>query len=339
MVALGVYVPALSLKKQLEARGESARLLCLEELYTDREAVMEETKKSFHQSFRLAKLSYRVPVRNKTAIDPLAQDSLMEELKAERYDAIIAFSGFWADVLNRLMQECPWYENRIHAVHMDAVLSLSWKGADLSGFHEIWQFQRSTHQILCSIEPCEVKGACENRILVHGGGWGIGEYAEKIRTLNELGIPLDLIVYYPEEADAADTFNAYYLLDPDWKPQDHRDEYPRLLQFDRGEWKEAAGNRREENPVRALIRKDAAILSKPGGGTLCDSLVTGTPLIFSEELAYYEKENRLMWIENGLGIEYESFVRSAERTSLLQTLCTNLQKAGSGLPAIADLLE
>ena len=46
-IALGVFVPALSLKLQLESEGHRADLLCVEELYSGKDDVMEETRKSF----------------------------------------------------------------------------------------------------------------------------------------------------------------------------------------------------------------------------------------------------------------------------------------------------
>lgn len=337
-IALGVYVPALSVKKQLESLGHKADFLVLESLYEGKDAVMEETRRSFHTDFRLAKLSYRIPVRNRSAIDPDAKARLLKQLEEEAYDSIITFSGFWVEFLRELMEVSPHYADRITAVHMDAGRSLSWKGTDRSGIKEIWLYRLDTKEILCALEPPAVSCKPENRILVHGGGWGIGEYDSKIRKLNELGYPLDIIVYYPEEAPAEADMNEYYLLDPEWKTEKVKDEYPRLLHYQNREWNEVPVSRKEANPLRPLIEQDTAILSKPGGGTISDSLVTGTPLLFSEELASYEKDNKLLWLDQGFGMEFESFAADRDRDEALKRMHERLLEANRNLPIITELL-
>ena len=337
-IALGVYVPALSVKKQLEKSGDHVDLIFLEELYRDKESVMEETKRSFHNDFRLAKLSYRIPTRNKAALDPETTEMFLRELVQKQYDLIISFSGFWTEFLNRLQNESSYYENRIALIHMDAGLSLSWKGTVRTNMKEYWLYRLEDQRIICSLEKAKALSRKSRRILVHGGGWGIGEYQNKIARLNELGFPLDIIIYYPEEADPSDTRNDYYLLDPNWKNDSEKTEYPRLLKYQSGEWTEFADNH-QINPIRILIENDIAILSKPGGGTLSDSLVTGTPLILSEELASYENENGMMWEQCGFGIRFEKFLDLPEKEIALQKMQQRLCETAADLPVLTDLLS
>ena len=336
-IALGIYVPALSVKKQLEKLGNHADLICLEELYRDKESVMEETKRSFHNDFRLAKLSYRIPTRNKSALDPEATEKFRQELTFKKYDLIISFSGFWTEFLNQLQKECSHYADRIALIHMDAGLSLSWKGSDRSNMKEYWMYRLEDQTVFCTLEKTKPLSKKSQRILVHGGGWGIGEYQGKITRLNELGFPLDIIVYYPEEADPSDTQNDYYLLDPAWKNDSDKTEYPQLLKYQSGNWMEFTDNH-QINPVRSLIENDIAILSKPGGGTLSDSLITSTPLILSEELASYEKENGMLWEQCGFGIRFEEFLTLPEKEQTLQKMQQRLYQTAADLPVITDLL-
>ena len=335
-IALGVYVPALSLKKQLEALGDRADLLCLEDLYRGKDSVMEETKRSFHGDFRLARISYRIPARSKAAVDSEAVRVFLNEAAEKKYDAVITFSGFFVETLNKLATECPHYQDRIYAVHMDSVSSRSWKDADLSGIQEIWLYREAEQKIICSLEqPANTYSGKCSRILVHGGGWGIGEYRNKIRRLNERGIPLDIIVYYPEEAAEIDPMNDCYLLDSSWKPGSNTDEYPRLLKYHENKWCEFA-DRRTVNPLRILMERDIAALSKPGGGTLADSLCTGTPLLFSEELASYEKENRILWEQCGFGIGFEDFLQLQDWGNDLLNMRKRLKETAQNLPLLAD---
>ena len=337
-IALGVYVPALSLKNQLEAEGQEAELMCVEELYSDKQEVMEETRKSFHKDFRLAQLSYRLPTRNTTAVDPEAAEEFLKKMSDERYDAIITFSGFWTDLLNRLAESCPHYEGRLSAIHMDASRSLSWKSVDSSKIREIWLYQLENKSLYYTLDKAETDKSAAHRILVHGGGWGLGEYREKINKLNELGYKLDIIIYQDDELNEMDNLNEYYLLDPKWKPYHGKNEFPKLLRFQDGEWVSFIEDRQKVNPLRKLISQDLAILSKPGGGTIYDSLITGTPLIFSEELASYEADNRKLWEEKGFGIGFEEFVLDQSRDIQLTEMRRRLIDSVSVLPIVTDIL-
>ena len=338
-IALGVYVPALSLKKELEARGDAADLICLEDLYEGRDAVIEESKRSFHRDFRLAKTSYRMPTRNRSAVDPLAVQSLRDRLAAEAYYAVVTFSGFWADFLKSLAAACPHYEGRIYAVHMDASYSLSWKGAEGGFINDIWLYELESGSVQRTLEAPDAGSEPQRRILVHGGGWGIGEYEGVIKLLNERGYPLDIVIYYPDEAGAEDDMNDYYLLDPGWRPDDKREEYPRLLKYEDGKWRQSVGGITKINPLRELMKRDAAVLSKPGGGTISDSLVTATPFIFNEELAYYERDNRLLWTEKGFGMSFDDFIRSEDTDAALQDMRRRLLSLHGALPTVAEVLQ
>ncbi len=331
-------MPALSLKKQFESYGCAADLVCLEDLYSDRDTVIEETKKSFHADFRLAKLSYRIPTRNRDAIDPASARRLKEQISDTAYEAIVTFSGFWADFLNDLAESCPYYKEKIFAVHMDASRSLSWKGVERGCIRDIWMYELESSCILRKLENSSTDNKRCRRILVHGGGWGIGDYSSRIQQLNEMGYPLDIVIYYPDEYVHNDSVNAYYLLDPEWRPDRERNEYPRLLIYRDGEWTPYGTGLRERNPLRELMENDIAVLSKPGGGTLSDSLVTATPLILGEELAYYERDNRLLWTGQGLGMDYDRFASARDRDSALQEMQYRLQKIRNELPCVAEEL-
>ena len=87
------------------------------------------------------------------------------------------------------------------------------------------------------------------------------------------------------------------------------------------------------------MERDMAILSKPGGGTLSDSLVTGTPLLFAEALASYETDNQILWTELGLGMKFEDFVQSSKQDTALNEMRVRLEETGKDLPVITDMLE
>ena len=353
-------MPAVSIKKQLEYRGYVADIICLEDLYSGRDEIIEKTKKSLHKNFRMARMSYRLPTRNKSAIDPELEKRLIERLSDERYDRVIVFSGFWLDFMNRLMTVSEYYRGRVYAIHMDASYSLSWKAADRTDINEIWLYNLDRGAVEHMLEEpsvCETAdkklkskesiNKDENaggRILVHGGGWGIGEYDARIETLNQLGYGLDIIIYYEDEYQPDEAgLNRYFLLDPAWKPDKNGNEYPRLLTYGDGIWHSYVEEYSEVNPLRQLMLDAVAVLSKPGGGTISDSFITATPLIFGDELATYEKSNMELWIDKGYGISFDDFVNAgkADKKSLdikLERMRESIVQAQSGVPHVFDIL-
>lgn len=329
-VALGVYVPAIILARRLEKEGQIVDFVYLEELYEGKEGALEKNKLQFHKNFKLAKAGHILPNRNVSSIDENRKAMFLEKCKNEEYDSIIIFSGFWIKIMEDLVKSSPLYNDRVKAVHMDATYSNSWKNCKNSFIKEIWLFNKEKGEVKFTLDTMltvENKKR-ENRIVVHGGGWGMGEYSSKIRELNDNGYELDIIIYYKNELVAGDNFNKYYLLDPEWKPNKEEKEFPRLMVYDSGEWKkyepekEALGS-----PIISLIRKAKAVLSKPGGGTLLDSMITKTPIIFSEELAPYEKINKELWIDKGFGVDFYDWMNAENRDSMLEKMNDNLQNA------------
>ena len=406
-------MPAVTLKNQLEKLGYDVDMLCLEAMYIGRESVIDETKKSFHQNYRLAKLSYRMPTRNKSAVNPEKVAKFKKDMLEKCYDKVITFSGFWLSILNEVIDENPYYKDRVYAIHMDAGYSLSWKNEERTDIKELWLYNYDQDEVVSlleapdlndtgageseknvqgknrleekskseekiepeeniepeekgrlkeknkpeekykseekrrskeksnseeNIKPEEKSRSKEKRILVHGGGWGLGEYSSKEKLLNESGYKLDIVIYYPEEVDESDKINDYYLLDPEWKPGEGNTQYPRLMKYVDGEWGTFSELAPDMNPLRMLMKRDAAVLSKPGGGTLSDSLITATPLIFEEELADYEGCNKDFWKEKGFGIDFNTFITLDNKEETLDSMRQKILEAQSGLPHIVEIL-
>ena len=264
---------------------------------------------------------------------------------------------------------------------MDAEYSLSWKGADRSDIKETWLYnleRKCVEHVLENVTEdvseaasVEVAEPADNadyspRILVHGGGWGIGEYNDKIEALNDLGYGLDIVIYYedelPDEGLTSDdelqsegtlqsennVHNRYFLLDPTWKPDAKRNEYPRLLKYESGKWVPFGDNFSDVNPLRLLMADSIAVMSKPGGGTISDSFLTGTPLIFGDELATYENANKQLWSELGFGVTFDTLLEGCSESGdlgglnkdsadrILLGLRENLRRARQGVPHVFE---
>lgn len=65
-------------------------------------------------------------------------------------------------------------------------------------------------------------------------------------------------------------------------------------------------------------------MSKPGGGTLVDSLSAAAPLVYLEPFGDHERANALLWERLGFGIAYDRWAASGFARSALETLHHNL---------------
>jgi UDP-N-acetylglucosamine:LPS N-acetylglucosamine transferase len=59
--------------------------------------------------------------------------------------------------------------------------------------------------------------------------------------------------------------------------------------------------------LHCIIRSSRAIISKPGGCTLIDSLASATPVVFLDAYGYAEERNAEIWQHLGFGISYAAW--------------------------------
>jgi hypothetical protein len=101
----------------------------------------------------------------------------------------------------------------------------------------------------------------------------------------------------------------YFMIDPDWHPW-HDNGFPPfgqvgangLVRFERG---------RAHHDSFHLTRSAMAVLSKPGGGTLMDSLAAATPLVLLDPFGDHESRNAALWTRLGFGIPFADWARHA----------------------------
>ncbi len=68
-------------------------------------------------------------------------------------------------------------------------------------------------------------------------------------------------------------------------------------------------------------------MSKPGGGTLLDSLWSATPAVLLEPFGAHEQRNADLWIQLGYGISFEDWQNQGFAPEVLQELHEALLKA------------
>lgn len=330
-ITLGVYTPAVIFERQLQLKGCKTTIEVFENLFsTEKREEIKELKSACHKSFGFAKMAQRMAKDNNVKnAETASVDELLKSWFKESRSVFLVFSGFWMPIIKKYQTLYQMKDLDVYILHMDAVLSSSWKpySEHLENYKHIWLFKWPDNEIPCYLQvgdqyPLNFNDR-ESRLIIHGGGWGIGTYKSKIQKLNEIGLEMDILAYEDEDIVDNDR-NDYYIIDPEWCPWEKNElgvyNFPPLAKY------QEEGNlllseiSNQYPAVYNLIRNKKAIISKPGGGTLVDSFSSATPLIMLEPFGDYEEKNASLWSNLGIGIYYESWVNSNYSFQLLEEL-------------------
>ncbi|NEW06394.1 hypothetical protein GK047_10265 [Paenibacillus sp. SYP-B3998] len=344
--SLGVYVPAKLLQLQLRDQGVPADIFMLEHMYDQqtRENI-PRYRKAFHDSFTVAKMGYKMAKDSRNSLDENNVATLLHEWKLKGRRRFLALTGFWIPILQRYQEIMASVDLDIRLIRLDAsdTPSFSVYGEACDQFKNVWLYPVGENRIIQTIavsqeEPVPFQER-EKRYLIHGGGWGIGTYKDKITELTDSDIALNIIAYYNEDIAYEShkfAFHRYFMMDPSWSPWQRNavDEFdfPPFAEVSQGEASvfESGGSYPK---VFELIRHSLGIISKPGGATLLDSLASATPLIFLEPFGDHERSNAQLWESLGLGISYDAWKEQDYAVNVLEdihrNLCNAKHKAGN----------
>lgn len=344
--SLGAYIPGLIASHQLRNRGFNTDIVVLENiLFAEKRNNVTKTKFAFHRNFSLALMAQKLAKDITSSIDPVLAGDLLAIWKNEKRKRFMIFSGFWLPVAKQYLEEIDFQDISIDLCHIDASTSTSWKLYDTThpAFRHVWFFNWDKKKISYSLlvsedEPVPYKKRSD-RFLIHGGGWGVGTYKSKIPELKQKGINLDVIAYEQQDIDNKTKGDRYFMIDPEWKPweKDEKGDY-QFPPF--GEVKDndkiVFENNKSYPEVYSLIQQSWAIISKPGGATLIDSLSAATPLIWLDPYGDYENNNGLLWEYLGFAISFQKWVDSDYSFEILEKLYNNLLQARTNLPSFVS---
>jgi hypothetical protein len=375
---LGFYIPGVIMHRQLVNKGLDARVHVFENfLQQDKKNNVPKAKIKFHRNFPFALMGQNLAKDPSPYLDEALLEELLRTWKREDRRHFVIFSGFWIPVMEKYARRVDPSGLNIHLCHVDAANSTSWNlfNTDSPIYTHVWfnhwQEKRISYHIdIAGTDPVPFNQR-ENEFLIHGGGWGMGTYKEKIAELNSLGLHLSIISYEKQDLEKLDlekldlekldlekhdlekkdSLNQYYMLDPAWNTWDLDDkgehQFPPLGKVLLPDASEAALNADAQEPspnlnagmvytsnndypeVYNIIRMKKGIISKPGAGTLMDSLSSATPLLFLEPFGDYENKNALLWEYFGLGISLTDWIAADCAEEILLRLHENLLKVRS----------
>jgi hypothetical protein len=240
----------------------------------------------------------------------------------------MVWSGFWLPILEKYRQRVDG-SVRVDCCRIDAVVSASFRAyRDLErGATEIWlwswQDQKTVFEIPADDRPPLGFSEREHRLVVHGGGWGIGTYRDVRATMVNTPWGLDIVVHDRAEALRSRTGDRFFMVDPSWRTWHRGREghsFPPFAEVDGGRATKAS----DDHALYELIRRSKAIVSKPGGGTLIDCLSSATPVVLLEPYGYAEECNGALWEHLGFGIPFPKWHAAGCSATVLANLHENL---------------
>lgn len=332
--SLGAYIPAMHLHRFLKDRGIGTEIHVLENLYHEEvRNKIRFTKKAFHADFNIARMGHKLAKPIDSSLDEEAVLCLLDSWKQEGISRFAVFTGFWLPVLTRYEKVADRLLD-IRLIRMDAIDTPSFKVHKqlYSSYNNVWFYDPA------KLSPCSYIASNEEehipnnkrsgRILIHGGGWGIGTYESSVAELRKIGFSIDVIVYDPSEVKEDDGITRYYGVEASWDPWS-RDEqgqhtFPPMVRYVREDKILHEYPLRDYSEYIALMRNYAAVISKPGGATLNDSLAFGIPFVMLEPFGDHELHNSTYWQSCGFGISFDEWKNRDYSRQLLVDICRRL---------------
>ncbi len=339
-VALGVHVPGLLLADRLREQGAEVGLSVLERLLPEHKLrTTAEMKVAFHRDFRLARAGSRVRPDPVGVASEQAVSALLSHWRDSGVRQFVVFSGFWLPVLERHLSTCD-EAPLVDVCHVDSVASPSFRGAPDVGARQRWLMHADSGTVPCSIpvtrQPPVRWEDREDRLLAHGGGWGMGTYRDRVPQLRARGFELDVVAYEPADVSHDDEGVRYHLMDPDWHPwlDDGYPPFCRIEQHTAPRYRRGIGHHGSFD----LCRVARAVVSKPGGGTLLDSLWSATPVVLLDPFGDHEQRNARLWEDLGFGVPFGAWQDTGFDPVVLRRAHEALLAARSDVPDYSQTL-
>jgi hypothetical protein len=342
-VGLGTYTPAVQLYRHLCAQKRPVSIEVLECLFSpEKLSQIKATRLRFQNDFRFALAARKALSLHSPAhcIDIDKCSVLLNRWKQAGEKRFIVFSGFWLPLLKEY-QESIGAEIAVDCVQMEVVLSPSWR-AHLKDYpfpiRLIWFYSSSQGCVLQTLLPVSaLPGRRKRGLVLHGGGWQLGDYDSSVPAL--AGAGYSLLVGRSQDQPCVPYPNVqYFRVHSRWEtwtapPGD----YPTLELCGEGAF--PPPHDASSHWLLQQIMSSSAVVSKPGGATLLDSLAAGTPSIFTSPYGETEAQNARLWCSLGLGMTLADWERSGYNEELLARAQARLQAARTALPSYAEMLH
>lgn len=344
--SLGTYIPALVIGNRLREKGFAIDIEVVENFFVEEKKEKINIHKSvFRKSFAAALISQKLVSTPRMPFDECRLDTLLDQWKKENRRHFILFSGYWMPIMEKYRSITEVGKISVDTCFMDADTSVSWQHThqDSSLYTPIHFYSNKEKKLDYAIEvspiPPKPFAQRQDRLVIHGGGWGLGTYKQKIAPLESKGFLMDIVVYDVVEVLEMKEGNRYFMVDPSWSPWQRDGKgnhvFPPFGEVKRDE-KIKFRNRREYHELFDIISESKGIVSKPGGATLMDSFASATPLIMLEPFGPHEQANLELWESMGFGIKYKIWEQFDFSMDILYDIHSRILHAKEGPQEYGD---
>ena len=338
-VGLGSYVAALLHRAQLRDAGYQVDVEVVEGWFTGEHLERHLMhQKAFHRDFRLALAGRRMAGSVEGRLDDGRVDRLLTTWREDGRARFLVWSGYWLPVLERYTASVPDARIELDLCRIDAVESHSFRvhreptGVVLRELW-LWNWERRAlgRRLLVPAGAPLPFAERAPRLVAHGGGWGLGTYAEVLTELSRAGYALDVLGPDSPDWDGRGPLDRRYVSDPEWHPWVRNAggdlTFPPLGEV-RPDGEVRYRSHLEFPAAHVNVREAMAVVSKPGGGTLLDSLAAATPVVLLSPWGEPEAKNGALWEELGFGIDFERWRKTGFDHRVLEELHHRLLMAG-----------
>ena len=338
-VGLGVYIPALLVQQQLTEQGIPSEVDVIERHFATPKQLLHIASRAMqHENFALAQIAHRMTKDTTDALDLASIDALLHRWTSEGRTRFITWSGFWLPLIERYREliDAPL---SVDHCRIDAVVSASFRihPSLRAGSSEIWLWNWDQRRLVHSIPVAGLAPVAyanrDNRVLVHGGGWGLGDYRQRLAMLRRSTYALDSIIHAPAESSSKRSHDRCFMIRTDWNAWQRNasggHDFPPMLEVSTdGTASPMPGS--DGHAMHSIIRTAKAIVSKPGGCTLIDSLAAATPLVFLQAYGDAEPFNARIWRELGFGMHFDEWQEGGFSEAPLRRMHESLLSARQG---------
>lgn len=322
---LGPYIAAVLLKQSLKESSQEITIELPERSYSrDQVKKLKKEIQSYQTNLRRAEIGMHVySATHETSVSP--------ELELEADCEYLLLSGDWCPNVSNS------YAKRSQLILLDAGLAPSWQrnsqdvtrlakhGATIRKLTtpdgEVCEFIG-----LDVLEPGPTWDSRSNRIVIHGGGWALGDLYSAVARLVPIGFEIDLLIGTRHPlANLPETVRQYRFPD-DWNPWSAPPDkpFPPLINDDGETY--SKGN---THGAYSLIRNSKGLITKPGAMSLHEALISMTPILFLEPYGAHERANCEYWLGRGLGIKFDEWLNEGSQIDALTKLHNRLSTTRS----------
>jgi hypothetical protein len=333
-VCLGAYIPAVQLWYALGNQGQRAYLDVLEQHFSvsDQQRILG-TRDRYQQSFRLALAGRRLHGVIQSSVEVTDDERLFALWRERKVGRFVVLQGQWMAVLSRFLgataPDCS-----VEVLHLDVRDAPSWRAAREGAWprsqEQRWLSEDGELNFWIGDDRRSPVPFAERRraLVVHGGGWALGDFVEQSGRLSE-HFEVELLAGSRETLPIASRNVRVHTIPPSWAPWNapHGRPYPPLIQD---------GHGGDTNRFHELSRRAVALVSKPGGSTLLESIASATPIVFLRPCGEHEEANARAWVRNGFGLTMGDWERSGFALEPLERQHHALLEARGRTPNYCD---